>query len=321
MPNIGNLAHYPTWSVMTASKKLRRRVSQTKTLQVFRGRFHISPPPIERPVFIIGTVRSGKTTLARCLGRHPQVIYPGRELSAEWRELAEIKIARSSNSDGYCPPYSELDATHIRRHNVREGFAELVASQGGGRRARFIDDNPHLWNKLPFVRRIFPDGRFLVVSRDIRSTVASAKVLWMNGYAAKGTWYYFPRDQTHCWGVIPPVPADGLEVRRIFPGGDIAVLAEYWLHTHSMIEEAMVGFETPVLVKHREFVANPDPNLAEIFRAVDLPKLSYPLPSFDVSRSESWLEILTPREKRELDAFIDSNSTRIERLKYADTYV
>lgn len=157
------------------------------------------------------------------------------------------------------------------------------------------------------------------MSRDIRNTVASTKVLWIKGNATTGKRYYLPSHHEYCWSVIPPAPADELEAWRIFPGGDVAVLAESWVRTYEMIEQTIEGFDSPVLVKLRDFVADPLGTLAEIYETINLPVPRHPLPELDTSRGDGWREILTSQEQRQLEAFIENNRSRIERLKYADT--
>jgi len=113
-------------------------------------------PPLQRPIFIVGTVRSGTTLLADCLGEHPSVRHLGFELSPEWSDFANIEIACPDTQDPYCPSLTEIDVTDERRLGARRGFAELMARKGGEKHTRFLNKNPHLWNKLPFLRELFP---------------------------------------------------------------------------------------------------------------------------------------------------------------------
>ncbi len=234
--------------------------------------------------------------------------------------MAEIDIARTANNKASCPPYTEMDATETRCQRVLSGFAEFMARKGGGRNTRFLNKNPHLWNKLPFLRAIFPDAALLITSRDIRSTVASAKLLWTELNEEWGKRYYFPKNPEHCWSVTPPAPPDEMEASRIFPGGDAVVLAEYWLYTYEMIERTIGGFDSPMVVKHHEFLSDPYGTLAKICKTLHLPSVNYPLPvELDMSRNDRWHRILTSREQGKLGTFIENNRFRIERLKYADT--
>jgi len=309
-------------SFARTSERLRRRVYRTRFYQSFRRRLNKLPPLIERPIFIVGTVRSGTTLLARCLGRHSRIMYVRYELTAEWSEFAGIEIARSTNKMASCPPYTDSDVSKVCCDRVRRGFAEMVAIRGGTGNTRFLNKNPHLWNKLPFLRAIFPDATLIVTSRDIRSTVASMLLLWERGNSTWGKRYYFPRDPAQCWGVIPPAVPDESEASRIFPGGEVTALAEYWLHTYEMIQNTITGFHQAVPVKHAEFVSDSQSILNDIFGFCDLTPETYPLPvELDASRNDRWLEILTPKQQCDLDMFIEDNQYRFKKLLYADITV
>ena len=318
-PILDKLIKYPKWSLLTIIKRLRRKVYGADAFQSFRRNIRLDSAPIKRPIFIIGTVRSGKTTLAKILGNHPGLVYVGYELTTEWCDLADIEIARSENDKAHCPPYTESDLTDTCCDRVRSGFADIHASKGGSRQTRLLDDNPHLWNKLSFVRGIFPDAQLIIASRDIRSTVASAKLLWMKGNETTGKRYYFPRNHAHCWSVIPPASPDSMDSHRIFPGGDVAVLADYWLHTYLMIEETMKEFDTAISVKQGALLADAAATLAEVCEVIGLPAIRCPDPELKYMQNEHWNDILTSQEQKDLDAFIESNRSQIERLACAAT--
>jgi hypothetical protein len=246
-------------------------------------------------------------------------MYAGRELTAEWCDFAGIEIARTHNRHPSCPPYGESDATEERRQNVREGFADLVARSNPAA-ARFLDKNPHLWNKLPFLKKIFPDATIVITSRDIRSTVASMKLLWEKQNKESGKRYFFPGESRSCWGVLSSVPSAGEDAPRIFPGGSVAALAEYWLNVYETIEQTASRFASCVSIKHRDFIVDPQGSLAKVHAGGGLRLSRRPLPeSIDPSRNTRWPDILTAREQIELEAFLAIHSPRIKQLRYADT--
>lgn len=309
-----------TFSIAIAFERLKRKIEMASHFQFLRHFLHKPPPPIDNPIFLIGTVRSGKTSFAKWLGKNPRIMYLGYELTTEWCELAEIEIARTDNNRTVCPPYTDREVTETLCNRVRNGFAEIRTQNGGSHFTRLLDDNPHLWNKLPFVRKIFPEAALIIISRDLRNTVASMKRLWINGNKNSGKKYYFPRNPEHCWGVIPPTSSDEKEDSRIFPGGDVAVLAEFWLNTYEMIDRTIEGFTSVLFVKHREFISHPHRILAEIYKTLGVPSIRISFPKgLDGFRNERWKEILTPQEQEKLQIFIERHHHRIERLKYADT--
>ena len=276
-------------------------------------------PPIRRPLFLVGTVRSGTTLLAKCMGAHPQICYVGFEMNRAWCDLGDVKLAVSGNMQPHCPPLGHADAGPDRIRKIRAGFAEIFACEGGLPGARFLNKNPHLCNKLGFLQAAFPDASVIVASRDVRSSVASVKQLWRRAHATLGTRYYLPRDPEYCWTISPPASADGFDPDRTFPGGKASILAEYWLRTYEMIDRTSSGFQSVVPVSHTDVVADPHAALAGICAALDIPVVSMPLPdSMDRSRNDRWRRILTTDEQADLERFIERHEDRINRLRCAD---
>ncbi|MFL6292071.1 MAG: sulfotransferase family protein [Thermoanaerobaculia bacterium] len=294
---------------MIALEKARRRLYRTRLFQ----RLGLPAPPLRRPIFLLGTVRSGTTYFARCVGDHPQVINAGFELSKEWHELTGVEIATPGLSCVHCPPAGP-EAVAGREAQVREGFARLHSVKGGWSGTRLFNKSPHLWNKLPLVRALFPDAVLLVTSRDLRSTVASTKRLWEKMEKDWGVKHYLPEDTEACWSVQGPDPA------RLFPGGDAAVLAEYWLRVYEGIEREAGGFQTVLPVRHQAFVEDPLGVLREVERAAGLRTAGYPrLAEMQRDRNRRWQEILTPGEQRAVDRFLEDHGERISRLRLAET--
>lgn len=298
---------------MISLEKARRRVYRTHLYQATRRRLGISAPPLEKPIFLVGTIRSGTTYFARCVADHPQVINAGFELSREWHELAGLEIATPGLPCAHCPPAGP-EAVAGREEKVREGFARLHLVKGGWSGTRLFNKSPHLWNKLPLVRALFPDAVLLVTSRDLRSTVASAKRLLEKLERDWGMKHYLPEEPDACWSVKGPDPA------RLFPGGDAAVLAEYWLRVYEAIEREAGAFGTVLPVRHQMFVDDPLGVLRQAERATGLRAASYPrLSELQHDRNRRWPQILTPEEQRSVDRFLEAHGDRIARLRLAET--
>ena len=132
-------------------------------------------PPIRRvkePTFIVGTGRSGTTVLGIVLSMHRDVgflnepkalwsgLHPGEDLIGSYR-TASARYRLSST-----------DATPavIRgAHRIFGGFLGL----GGVRRV--VDKYPEMIFRTDFLRAIFPDARFLFLSRGGEATCASIR--------------------------------------------------------------------------------------------------------------------------------------------------
>ncbi|HWM90783.1 MAG TPA: sulfotransferase [Thermoanaerobaculia bacterium] len=296
---------------MIVLEKVRRRLYRTRVFQ----KLGLPAPALRQPLFLVGTVRSGTTYFARCVADHPQVINAGFELSREWHELAGIEIATPGLPCVHCPPAGP-EAVAGRVEEVREGFARLHSAKGGWSGTRLFNKSPHLWNKLPLIRALFPDAVLLVTSRDLRSTVASTKRLWEKMEKDWGVKHYLPEDPEACWSVQGPDPD------RLFPGGDAAVLAEYWLRVYETIDREAAAFRTVLPVRHQAFVDDPLGVLRNVEREAGLRPSDYPrLAEMQSDRNRRWPQILTAEEQRSVSRFLDTHGDRIARLRFAETEV
>jgi hypothetical protein len=298
-------------------ERARRRLYRMRAFQETRQHLGIAAPPLNRPLFLVGTVRSGTTYFARCVEDHPQVINAGFELSPEWHELAGIEIATPGLSCAHCPPAGP-EAVAGRVEQVRDGFARLHLSKGGWSGTRLFNKSPHLWNKLPLVRALFPDAVLLVASRDLRSTVASTKRLWEKMEKDWRMRHYLPEDPEACWSSVPP--AEAPDPARLFPGGDAAVLAEYWLRVYETIEREAAAFTAAAPVRHEDFVTDPLAVLRAVEDAAGLRPAEYPgLAEMQTDRNLRWRTILDDRDTEALELFVDNHRERIGRLGLAES--
>jgi len=311
-------------SLPVPMERARRRLYRTRAFQEVRGRLGIAPPPLRRPIFLVGTVRSGTTFFAYCLEDHPQVVNAGFELSREWHEIAGIEIATPGLPCAHCPAAGP-ETVGKPLDEIRAGFARLHSAKGGWSATRFFNKSPHLWNKLPLVRALFPDAALLVTSRDLHSTVASTKRLWEKMETDWGMKHHLPEEPDACWDAMPPLsplsPASGagLDPARLFPGGDAAVLAEYWLRVYETIEREAASFRDVAPVRHADFTADPLATLREVERTAGLRPAAYPaLAEVLHDRNRRWRQILTPEEQEAVARFVDEHRDRIARLRLAE---
>jgi hypothetical protein len=277
---------------------------------------------LKRPVFIAGTMRSGSTLLADCLGAHPLICYVGFELSGEWSQYGAAPIAGVETEDPHCPALGAQHATPAVREALHRRFKELLAEERGAKvDPVFLNKNPHLSNKLPYLKALFPDASLIVTGRDLRSTVASTKKLfYLTVVEDTGQHHYLPEDPEVCWSCTPPLPIGSTDPRRTFPGGDVAVIAEYWLRTYEAIDAALDSFERHALVRHSDFVASPRQVLDDLLGRLEIPVRDFELPvALDKSRNSRWSELLSAEERDSLEAFIEKHRGRIAALRSADT--
>ncbi|MEM8960193.1 MAG: sulfotransferase [Acidobacteriota bacterium] len=274
---------------------------------------------LDRPVFVVGSVRSGTALLARSLGAHPAlhyVINTDPELFDDWIHIGCAPMRET------CPTLGPDAVTPEVRDALHRHFAALLAREATD--GRFLNKNPHLWNKLGYLRAIFPDAALVVTSRDMRSTVASTKRMFESHARNRSLIHRLPAEPGTCWRILPArdehSASDPEVVRRTFPGGDVRVIAEYWLRVYATIETERTGFDSVAVVRHRDFVEAPESTLDRVATALSIEPRSVELP--DVirrGRNTRWRELLDDREQRDLEIFIAEHADRIAALRCADT--
>jgi hypothetical protein len=116
-------------------------------------------PRPDRPIFIVGAPRSGKSTLEQLLGRHPDVI--------TWSEVPEIWDVDHLNRD-VSHNWDAGRATFRERRRLRGCFYWYTKLAG---KRRFVNSHARNTLRLPFILRVFPDCKILFVQRDPRAVV------------------------------------------------------------------------------------------------------------------------------------------------------
>lgn len=118
---------------------------------------------ISKPVFILGTGRSGTTILGIVLSMHRDVgflnepkalwhsVYPEEDLIGSYnRNHARYRLTAADASD----------AVIQAAHRIYGAYLSATFSR------RIVDKYPELIFRIPFVRAIFPDAKFLFLTRN-----------------------------------------------------------------------------------------------------------------------------------------------------------
>lgn len=271
---------------------------------------------LEKPIFIVGCMRSGTTLLAEVLGTHPNIIYCGFELKEVWSKAGNVPMSSPKTRDTTCP---SLDGNHIRpgqleqlTHAFQEQMDIVSQREDKPRDGVFLNKNPHLCNKMPFVNGLFSDSRFIWIYRDLPSVTASMKMLFdffvhywplkENSHSAR-CWIYHPFEE------LP----EGIDASRVFPGGDVKYFAEYWYENNKAVSDFLktIPNERLSIIKEEDFVTNPRKTINECFQFLELPKhdLSEVIKTIDNKRNSLWSERLTHDELQSLYNFVLEKGT------------
>lgn len=125
---------------------------------------------VKKPIFIIGTGRSGTTILGIILSIHKSVSYLN-EPKALWHEIYEFEDVIGNYSEGkasYRLNKYSVDNNIIKK--ARNLYSAYLKISGG---ERVVDKYPELIFRVPFVHSIFKDSLFIFIARNGYSTLES----------------------------------------------------------------------------------------------------------------------------------------------------
>lgn len=114
------------------------------------------------PIFLVGSPRSGTTLAVDLFATHPDV--------ANWSEAGRLWDPidyRDDEADHHWPAERATPAQIARLHRWCEWYRR---SHG---KARFVNKHPRNSVRIDYLRRVFPDARFIHVIRDGRAAVSS----------------------------------------------------------------------------------------------------------------------------------------------------
>ena len=125
---------------------------------------------VRQPVFILGTGRAGTTVLGKILSLHRDVGFLN-EAKLLWHLACSAEDLNGNYTDD--PAYYELNESDATDTVVSAMHKLYGAYLRFSRNARVLEKYPELIFRVPFVRAIFPDARFVFLVRNGYDTVRS----------------------------------------------------------------------------------------------------------------------------------------------------
>ncbi|WP_133479695.1 sulfotransferase family protein [Cognatilysobacter segetis] len=140
-------------------------------------------PQFDRPVFIVSPPRAGSTLLFETLTRARGAVSIGDESHALIEGIASLAPAAHGFDSNRL---SAADATPAVALALRNRFLDQLHDRDGHRidavrRVRMLEKTPKNALRLPFLRAVFPEARFLYLHRDPRQVIASMIESWRSG--------------------------------------------------------------------------------------------------------------------------------------------
>ena len=118
---------------------------------------------VEKPIFIIGTGRSGTTILGVVLSTHQDVGFLN-EPKALWHKIYPQEDLVGSYSRGIANyRLQDIDVTDEAYQTAHRLFGTYLSAV---RSPRVVDKYPEQIFRIPFIRKIFPDAKFVFLVRN-----------------------------------------------------------------------------------------------------------------------------------------------------------
>lgn len=231
---------------------------------------------VEKPIFVVGTGRSGTTILGVVLSMHQQVgflnepkamwhkIYPQEDLIGSYsREPANYRLAAEDVTDSVSKTAHQLYGTYLKTVGA----------------SRVVDKYPELIFRLPFVRQIFPDAKFVFLVRNGWDTCQSidgwSKRLGTNVQEDTHDWWGVNNRKWHL--LVEQVAAENPAFQE-----HLTAIANYTDHTNMAAVEWILTMQEGLklvnkypddiyLLKYEELVAQPKTSLQKLLAFCELP--------------------------------------------------
>lgn len=214
----------------------------------------------ERPVIILSAPRSGSTLLFETLSRHPALY----SLGTESHGLIESNPSLS-------PPFNNFDSNALTESHatpeivkrLRNAFASSMIGFDRQRppsdsTVRLLEKTPKNAVRVAFLKKVFPDARFVHLVRDPVKNIASIMDAWLSGRFV--TYPFLPEWDAHWSLFLPPG-------WRTLKGRSLAEVAAFqWtVANKSILQNLDYSSEgNAVIVRYEDLVASPQTELERI---------------------------------------------------------
>ena len=233
-----------------------------------------APRKVVKPIFILGMGRSGSTILGKILSIHKSVGFLN-EPKAFWYFLhnEDDLIGSYSKSNDGRYNFSEKDITPQIISRGKNLYGWYLFFSGN---KRVVDKYPEHLFRIPYIKKIFPDAKFILLTRDGRANSLSISS-WSQ---RKGT---SKSSEKHDWWGRDDIKWNYL-VHQLAPAHDfLKEKRKELINNNNQVERGQIEWlvtmikilevkndESCFLLRYEDFVSNPNTNINKLFNFCDL---------------------------------------------------
>jgi LPS sulfotransferase NodH len=231
---------------------------------------------VRKPIYILGTGRSGTTILGKLFHAHSHCGFLN-EPKAMWHFIYPFEDLIGSYTRGKAFYRLKADAAtqevRLRAHRLFSFYLFATGAQ------RVVDKYPEMVFRVPFLRAIFPDARFVFIVRNGMDTLQSIS-MWSKGHqthAGQETHDWWGVNQRKWQLLLEQVVAHDkelspqlAEISALTSQADMAAV-EWVVTMHEGLHYFKTLPEAFHLVHYEELVHNPEKHLASLLDFCELP--------------------------------------------------